>query len=296
MQTFDPANALTGALVADAASMGLHWIYDQSHIAAIASSGDVLFRQPDAAHYHEQKAYFAHAGRNAGELSHYGESARLLAELVAQQTYTTDAHRAAFLASFGPCGSFVGYADRPTKALVAKILTEGEQLQDPSGCDDDQLPALCVVPGLFANEVNLDVTQLAVRVLSVNDHAVAAASALYTCLNMIRDGASCHDALVVSAKATGGELGVLMVEALGIEGYQPLVVAEKYGMACHMHQGLPVIWHLLEHASDYTTVVRDNILCGGDSCGRSMAIGAIAGLLYGVPDDLTRRLNRGVLK
>ena len=41
-------NALTGALVADAATMGLHWMYDQGQIGKIAETGKILFRQPDA--------------------------------------------------------------------------------------------------------------------------------------------------------------------------------------------------------------------------------------------------------
>ena len=49
-------NALTGALVADAATMGLHWMYDQDHIRKVAETGELLFRQPDANVYTDQQA------------------------------------------------------------------------------------------------------------------------------------------------------------------------------------------------------------------------------------------------
>ena len=52
-------DALLGALVADAASLGLHWLYDQDHIKLIESTGSLLFRQPDAAHYKDKRGYFA---------------------------------------------------------------------------------------------------------------------------------------------------------------------------------------------------------------------------------------------
>ena len=64
-------DALAGALVADAAAMGLHWMYDQEQIKTISGSGDVLFRQPDAANFKDKRGYFAHAARRVGELSHY---------------------------------------------------------------------------------------------------------------------------------------------------------------------------------------------------------------------------------
>ena len=36
-------DAITGALVADAAGMGLHWLYDQEQIKLVESTGDILF-------------------------------------------------------------------------------------------------------------------------------------------------------------------------------------------------------------------------------------------------------------
>lgn len=288
-------DVINGALVADAAAMGVHWIYDQSHLATLADRGDILFCEPDAANYASVKGYFAHAGRAAGDLSHYGESARLVAQLVGDREYSTDAHREGFMSAFGPCGYFSGYADRPTKALVAKMLLQEDKLDDPSGSDDDQMPALCVVPGLFAADVSLDTTLAAVQVLSINKNAISAAATLYTCLNMLRDGANQHEALTVSAKASGGELCELLLDALSLESYQPLQAAERFGLPCHVQQGLPVVWHLFKHATNFKSVIRDNILCGGDSCGRAMALGALAGSMFGVPDELSARISPGIL-
>ena len=55
------------------------------------------------------------------------------------------------------------------------------------------------------------------------------------------------------------------------------------------------IWHLLKHGEDFESVVRDNIRCGGDHCGRALAAGAIAGYAFGVPDTLIARLQGGRL-
>ena len=66
--------ALLGALVADAAALGLHWLYDPGRIAALA--GPLAFRTPDAADFEGVRGVFVHGGKRAGELSHYGAALR----------------------------------------------------------------------------------------------------------------------------------------------------------------------------------------------------------------------------
>ena len=286
-------NALTGALVADAATMGLHWMYDQGQIDKVAETGEILFRQPDANVYADQKAYFAHAAKKTGQNSQYGQSARVVADAIALNgKYDTAQHRQVFMDTFGPCGSYHGFADRPTKALVAKIILEGDDISDNSGADDDQLPALCSVPALFAHDQSKEALEKAVSVTTINEQALCGATVLYDCLQRLDAGEKIEQALSASAQLADSELGGLLNEALAMPASDPLGAANHFGMPCHMKQGLPVAWHLLKHATDYTSVVRDNIRCGGDSCGRSMAVGSVAGVLFGVPDDLKAKLDR----
>lgn len=287
------ASALTGALVADAATMGLHWMYDQDQIEKVSATGNILFRQPDANVYADQKAYFAHAAKKAGENSQYGESARVVAKVIALNgAYDTATHRQIFFDTFGPCGSYHGFADRPTKALVAKMIIEGDDIEDISGADDDQMPALCAVPALFAYDQGSGSVEKAVSVTAANELSISGATVLYDCLERINSGEELPSALAASAQLAEPELSSFLQEALAMPAYDPLGAANHFGMPCHMKQGLPVVWHLLLHANDFESVVRDNIRCGGDSCGRSMAIGSIAGAVFGVPEELTAKLDR----
>lgn len=280
-------SALVGALVADAAAMGLHWLYDQEQIARVAASGDVLFRSPDIQVYQGHKGYFAHAQRRAGDFSHYGEALMLFADLLENdQPYSIAAHRQLFLERFGPGGSFIGYADRPTKALLAKILTEGDDLPEVSGSDDDQLPALIPVPAFFTAGLSEAEVQAAVQVSADNPVAVEGAVAVFSCLKSLASGAEVPVALQAGAARTSGELASLLQQAMEMPDYNPLAAANQFGMPCHIPQGLPVVWHMLNRCSDYETLVRDNVLCGGDSCGRAMALGSIAASAYGVPHSL----------
>ncbi|MFT5895381.1 MAG: hypothetical protein ACI8VW_002255 [bacterium] len=283
-------DTLKGALVADAASMGLHWLYDQKQIKALQATGDIIFRHPDFSVYENRKAFFAHAARRRGQLSHYGESARIVGQLALDRHYTPHNHQQAFMASFGPCGSYVGYADRPTKSLISQIITDGDKLPERSGIEDDQMPALCVLPGLFAADASIALIEQATAVISTHSHVTTAAIVIVNCLNALAEGKTLPDALEKSVQTADSELADKLSEALNWSGYQPLEVSEHFGMACKIHQGLPVVWHLLKHATEFEGAVRDNTLCGGDSCGRAMILGTIAGYVFGVPTSMTANL------
>lgn len=282
-------NALVGALVADAASMGMHWLYDQEQIKLIESTGSILFRQPEASVYENKRGAFVHGVRRAGQLSHYGESARIVGELALQRTYSANEHQKAFMAAFGPCGSFHGYADRPTKALIARIVIDGDNLSGVSGMDDDQLPALCVVPGLFAGESSLLQTIDAAKVISTNKVVLSATEALRSVLSKLADGSDLKTALANTAAGVDGEMGENMREALNKPNYAPLETAQEFGLACYVRHAMPLSWYLLNHATGFESVVLDNIRCGGDCCGRAMVIGSIAGLVFGVPENMRKK-------
>lgn len=55
--------AVLGALVADAASLGLHWLYDAGRLRDLQLDGPLAFRSPNQASYAGVAAYFAHSGK-----------------------------------------------------------------------------------------------------------------------------------------------------------------------------------------------------------------------------------------
>ncbi len=175
-----------GALVADAASLGLHWLYDPARLAAIGARGDVAFLAPDAANYHDCRGTFVHGAKRCGELSGYGETCALMLHHLAEHDgqFELAAYQAAFLRHFGPGGAYVGYIDKPTRGTLLRLMQAGaEPYPAPSGIDDDQLPALATLPPLLAAAWQqgleradvLVLVEQAVRVTSDNDTAVQAA-------------------------------------------------------------------------------------------------------------------------
>lgn len=125
-----------GSFVADAATMGLHWLYDQNRIRDIAPDTPE-FVAPNADNFAGVPAFFAHATRRAGDLSQYGEQQLvMLQSLAANGRYDRADYQARFRAHFGYGGGYVGYIDRPTRDTLDNITAmEKDALQRSRAVD-----------------------------------------------------------------------------------------------------------------------------------------------------------------
>ncbi|MEM9629630.1 MAG: ADP-ribosylglycohydrolase family protein [Pseudomonadota bacterium] len=282
------ASVILGALVADAAAMGLHWLYDPERIASIADQQEPVFLAAEGRHFEGAKGYFAHAGKAAGELSQYGATlALVMRSLIASggQIDVRDYQRR-FLATFGPGGSWKGYIDRPTRGTLANL---GAAICDEtplvSGIDDDQMPAFSCIPALIAagpEAYGLE-TDVAAMVHVTNNNPLATEAALIS-TRLIRAaliGDDLASSLEAEAERAGDVLQPLLRQALAQTSKDSVDIAGEFGRACHVHQGLPVVFHIVKTAPSYESGVRANVLAGGDSCGRSMVLGAMLGARYG---------------
>ena len=115
-------NSIIGAFVADAATMGLHWVYSQRRIVELAPESPE-FRQPDEADYEGGVGYFAHAAKKVGDLSQYGEQMLVMLRSLAETdgVFNRAHYTEQFRRHFGYGGEFVGYIDRPTRQTLDRI-------------------------------------------------------------------------------------------------------------------------------------------------------------------------------
>ncbi|MEZ5932045.1 MAG: ADP-ribosylglycohydrolase family protein [Alphaproteobacteria bacterium] len=282
------AAVVLGALVADAAAMGLHWLYDADRLAEIAARREPVFLDADQRHFEGVQGYFAHEGKQAGELSQYGATLTLaMASLIATGgRFAAADYQKRYLAFFGPGGSWKGYIDRPTRGTLANLGSAiGEDTPEVSGVDDDQLPALSPVPALVAAgpdaaDLEQQVTSL-VRVTNDNPLALEAALITARLIRAMLAEEKVSTALEREAEHAGEVLQPLLRKALASKNRSSVDLAGDIGRACHVQQGLPVVFHIVSHASSFREATRSNVLAGGDSCGRSMALGALLGARFG---------------
>jgi len=345
--------AILGAAVADSASLGFHWLYDQSRIRELAPDTPE-FRQPNEADYASTTGYFAHGHKRCGEFSQYGEQHHTMLRALNSNNaqYDKAKYEAAFRECFGYGGSYVGYIDHPTRdtlnniaiaenealtraanipfsgtdelkrKLITKILGNAKQysgealkqkveaavrLTDDSdqlvdhafnmleqwdgvhgyhGSDDTQLPALSKLPALIAcysQQENLfNVVESAVRVTNNNEQAVAFGQASANLIEAAIITGSPQLSIDAAKQASSGLTLQLIEQALASVDKSTPQVTNDWGMACQLKVGFPSAIHNIAKASSFTEAVRQNIYAGGDSCGRSILVGAVMGACYGI--------------
>ena len=293
--------AVLGALVADAAALGLHWLYDPARIAEVEARSGLIFLEPDTAHYAGTKGYFAHGMKHAGDLSGYGEVCLLmLRHLANHDEFTRVEYQTEYRAHFGPGGAYVGYIDSPTRHTLNVLLPlQPDEFPAASGADDDQHPAMSALPAIVAmhtgtREALCERVEKVVRITNNDDVAVCAAQCMAQVLFDVMNGVAINQALKDALPLAGIVLQASLEEALALPQFDSVAAGEKFGPACHVTQGLPVIFHILQHTQDYRTGIEANIRAGGDSCGRAIMLGAIlaAGAGESIPLSWLSRLAR----
>ena len=272
------AAALMGALVGDAATLGLHWIYDPERIAQVGGDNPA-FVPIDQANYEGVRAFFAHGARKNGDLSQYGETLSLALNILSSKgEFDVESYQDAYLAHFGAGGSYQGYIDRPTRGTVDNILADKRH---PSGIDDDQHPAIATLPALVARyhktpDFHAKVTE-AVQVTNVNKDADHYSTIFVDLLGDVLSGTALDQALVAAAKRDP-----LLQAALDTDETDSTAYGEITGRPCHLSQGMPLAFHVLSNTDSYQSAIEANIRAGGDSCGRAIMIGSLAGASYGL--------------
>lgn len=274
--------AILGGLVADAASLGLHWLYDPNRIAEIEKESDIVFRQPHESDYANVSGFFAHGSKSVGDSSGYGEVCLLMLKHFAKHDqFNHMLYQLEYRAYFGPGGEYTGYVDSPTRFTIRTLLPlDAKSFPATSGADDDQMPALASIPVIVAtHQGSLDAlmkrVEEVVRITNHNDIAVSAAKCAASLLNGILIGKSLNQAATEALPLAEDNLRILLEQALALETFDSVAAANRFGSACHVSEGLPIIFHIAKHAPNYETAIKANIRAGGDSCGRSIILGAL---------------------
>lgn len=280
------SDILLGALVADAACLGLHWIYDPDQIEKITTrqDGKCAFTPVDPANYAGVKGYFAHAGRSLGMLTQYGETLRIAIQSMNANGGAFDvvAYQDAFGKHFGPGGAYNGYIDRVTRGTLDNIAKE----QSPTGIDDDQLPAIARLPAIVARYHNgaslAEKLAQSMQVTNINDVAASYSDAFADVLVRVMRDEPLGAALEAAAEAADDLISADLKLALSTKDTNATDFAGLMGRACHLPTAGPILFYILKHSRSYREAVEHNILAGGDSAGRSILIGAIMARVHGV--------------
>lgn len=294
---------LLGAIVADCATMPLHWIYDTDTLQSSITNSDIEkceFNSVASCPFYSTKEFPGHY--NVGQPSPYGEQLVAMYRIVNDcakdptQRDNGDSYAMGFKTWLA---SYSGRKDSVGKAFEEKI-DAGQKYPDV-GIDDDQAMSLYKAVVAFETETKLEPL---VRFLQNNDMGFASAEFLLVFLKALK-----HD-----EKATLKEVFVSIIEeaspllkdhlkfleenlncstndflTLWSNKFRPGASA-YIPVSCHNPQALLRSLHVSIRAQSYEDGIRKNLLVGGDNASTAIAVGALLASRYNVPKDWVEKI------
>ncbi len=263
------------SLVADALSLGSHWIYSQREIAD--KFGGITGYSDPATSYHP--------GKQAGDFTHYGDQTMVLLRSLASHGRFDLAAFANEWRLFWERPETQSYRDGATKATLAN-LRSGLSAAQAASPSNDIAGAARIAPLLLlkweSNE-HLIAAARAQTSFTHGDPSVVEAAEFFARVTLaVQDGVAIPDALRAAAPLTAWNAipGDWFDAALASSAstVSDSAATKAHGLTCHVPEAFPAVCHLLlRHPDDLVAALTANIEAGGDSAARGMIIGMIHG-------------------
>ena len=275
---------LTGALVANAASLGFHWIYNPEYLEALSTKESLLFQKQDPNHYQQAKpSYYVYPDNEVGTFTLQGNMLKWLYDALLENPKMTQKDYQDLIFDYlRPGGSYVGYVESYTKRLVINYLAKDIKLPIiDQPLMDDHLVGF--IPYLACRELGLG--NYKAWELAQAFTTLKAYPAYYQMFDYIFD--HIHDMplkdLLKQAISIAPETEKIKLEhAISMDDTR-VFIASYAGIACHIPQSIPLIIHLLAHENDYENLIHTNTKLGGASSDRGLILGAIMSQISPIP-------------
>lgn len=272
-----------GGLVADCATMPVHWIYDGTKLEdAIKDPASPEFNAVASCPFYDSSKFPGHY--EVGQPSPYGE--QLLGYIEAAKQSNDAGSLAVAFKKWGD--SYTGRFDLSLKEFMSNV--EGGKTN--TGADDSQ--AQCLYKAIVALAVpTLDIETL-ISTHQDNEIAMVCGTFFYEFLKgIVLDGKSPSESYEVikgSASTIFKDSLDFMEQNLDIptkkmlNKWADLDPTRKFGgISCQNPQALLRTLHIVLRSKSYEDGIRQNLMVGGDNCSTAIAVGAALGAAYGVP-------------
>ena len=258
---------LLGSILADAFSLGAHWIYDCDKIKQNFGEYNKLYDPLDDSF---------HTNRKKGEHTHYGDQTLLLLEFLAEKKVFNKENFQIFWAKH--MGSYDGYIDHATKATLVAIKEGKEWGSDSS----DLSGASRIAPIIYCTpnkEQGIKDSISQTKVTHNNEKVIAATEFFARTAYSVLDGEKPSKAMELAEKNMKDPYVTKKLETA--KKYLDLPYDEaikEMGQACTVGGAFPAtIYFILKYSEDYRKAMINNVMAGGDSAARGLIIGMIIG-------------------
>ncbi|KXS47612.1 MAG: ADP-ribosylglycohydrolase [Halanaerobium sp. T82-1] len=269
---------IKAVFVADALSFGAHWVYSTDKLKEEYSGIIEEYRTP-MAKFHE--------GKEAGDLSHYGEQAfALLQSISNNQSFDLKQFR----------DDWIEYLENNEMYMDHAMKDSLEKLKNSdtfTGADNHELGGIARSLPLFLEEDIIQKDFLDLVHLTHNSQVVdQTAKFVFAVIKDVLAGKDYKEAIKANK-----DLNKFTAESFEKIGSKDKIVAnaDDRGQGCSTEQGFPIVLDVLWNADDLLEALTLNIMAGGDTSARAMVIAAVMAAAEGLdalPDKLTAGFNK----
>ena len=261
------AAAIRGALVADAYSLGAHWVYDKELLKTMNINWNGL-NDP-------QSPWQANTGKKKGDFTHYGDQLMWLRDYIAvSKAFDVAAYRDVWK---GKMATYTGYKDGASKETLQILEKDPAATIGASSHDFSVVGRIVPLLSVASSQAEfLSMTQQLVAFTHNDAHVLAAAEYFATVLYKVAiDGAEVAET-VKNTPVQDDDLSASLKKAVEGGSMDTLTAIQTFGQPCGVGPAFPGAIHMLLHCNgDYRTAMMASAKAGGDSAARSMAVGMI---------------------
>ena len=272
-------DAVLSAFVADALSLGVHWVYDRSQIKEQYGCLDKMVT-PEIVKYHQPK--------KAGDFTHYGDQMLVLLESVSEcNAFDISDFSRRWRQLFD---AYDGYMDHATKETLDG-LKAGKSIETAGSGSEDLAGAVRMPPLFLAGSNGEEELIQAARAQTAMTHnhedVVNASEWMARTVLQIFDGQTPSNAMVSGLEAmpdTPGKEKLHQAIESGVKSRKDDTgkTIQSLGQMCSIHAALPSAIHLVAKYEDsFRDAMVENIMAGGDSSARGVLAAFFIGAYLG---------------
>lgn len=270
-------NAVIAAFVADALSLGAHWVYDVDQISKTYGRLDQMV-DPVLAPYHK--------GKEKGEFTHYGDQMMVLLESAAVSgKFDLKEFSIRWQALFN---NYNGYVDQATKQTLENFEA-GSSPESSGSLSFDLAGASRLIPlGLYHSKNREQFIDVAVQQTAMT-HAspLVKKIAEWVVVTLFLSGSGSRPSVAVLEALNeiddADELELLVRKGMDSSVKDTREAIAEFGSMCAAGAALPGAVHLIvKYEDDPALALVENINAGGDSSARGILAAAVIAANTGI--------------
>lgn len=251
-------NSILASLVADAYSLGSHWVYDEEQLKTLPIDWQTL-NAPQA---------MWHKGKEKGDFTHYGDQTLFLLEYMHNNL---SFNRNDFYSFWKEkMSTYSGYIDGATRESLVKM---GSDSHDLSICGR-------IAPLLINVKDEKEFLQRVQEFVTITHNSVLAQNASQFFAKLLwatKEKQNIQESMQ-TLKEEYPQLREWVNAGVTSKESDTFETIRAFGPACGIDGGFAGVIHLLSLEDDFKTIMQKNAHAGGDSSARGMIVAMILGM------------------